>query len=345
MNISTDTLNKRGENSGRSMISRARGEAGAALVMALLFLLILAIMVPVAMRMIAGDTSRTGDYNESRRAFYIADAGIEVAKSLIRYAVYDDFLAGPDEDPDTDADNGVLFVLNTDGSTTLWGTTVSLTMNTDGDWEEASAGSSGNYTRINYNDGQFYARVFDNEDENPNDPNDDSDYILQVHVVGVTDQGAQSSIMAAYRKYDIPEDEFPAAVTMVGVGVGITASGNIEVDGGHPTYAWDLQGYDVTGGGPNSRPVADTDCLAESAISLESSEAAASIDWNNAEDNFNGIDEYDETNDIASIEYDQTDFTADNSVDLRLEVKDYCTICELGNVESDPYTNLPSVLC
>lgn len=61
-------------------------DQGVAIFMALLFLVVIAVFVPLTLNMTTTDVKRTGDYEDSRKAFYVAEAGLQRAM--------DDLLAG-----------------------------------------------------------------------------------------------------------------------------------------------------------------------------------------------------------------------------------------------------------
>ena len=90
------------------LCSPIKNQRGVAIVVALLLLVVLAALVPVTMNMITPDVDRTRAYEDSRKAFYIAEAGIERAKDDLltgfnvdnTYSTIDDVLSAADATTD-----------------------------------------------------------------------------------------------------------------------------------------------------------------------------------------------------------------------------------------------------
>ena len=308
------------------MFRAARGESGAILIMAMLLMIVITLLVVGVTRMTTGDFARVADYEDSRRAFYITEAGIESAKALIRTQNFDDFLLGPDGASGTsaaDADNGLLHDGSADpgpGGTAL-GSAVTI--------------NGVKYSQVSYDNGTYSVRVFDNQDEVANDPYSDTDNILVIESIGVTSDGSQERIIAAVRKYNLPPSEFPAAVTLVGPAANIAATGGISVDGGTVNYGWDLKGYAVHTGPPAGRkPDEDTDCAPQHAISTEDTAwVYEATDWAaNTENQFNGKGNPATVNDgLPDVGTAQTAFTAHDAAVMASELAPFCANCFTGN--------------
>ncbi|MBI4383949.1 MAG: hypothetical protein HY579_07940 [Nitrospinae bacterium] len=231
---------------------RLGNDRGTALVMSLLFLVLLVVLAPVAMRMTASDVDRAQDFKDLKTAFYIAEAGLEHAKSLVKASNYDDLLAGPDGSVATATDNG-LFTIT--GSTT------------------ATIGS-GKYTAASFNGGTYNIRFYDNNDGDGSLYNDKDD-LANIEAVGLTAQGKRKTLRALVRKKNINADSFPAAVTMVGPSAQISAQGS---------------GFEVDGTGHTTTGAADPDCASQHGIATEASAANTTEDLDgNAENKIDGV--------------------------------------------------------
>lgn len=246
---------KRGKKSGRGAprFRRIEKDDGAALILSLLFLVLLALMAPVAMRMTSSDAGRTADLKEAKMAFYIAEAGVEQAKATIKTRNFDALLKGADNNSATTADNG-LFVSVT-GATTV-----------------ASGGN--NYSRVSYNGGNYSVRIYDNNDGD-GDLYNDADGVAIVESVGAY-KGKTTTLHVTLRKQNINSDSFPAAVTMVGPTANITAQGS---------------GFEVDGHGTTTSGASDPNCADQHGIATEATNAHTTEDLSgNAENKIDGVD-------------------------------------------------------
>lgn len=309
-----------------NLFRTARGESGAALIMALLFMIVIVLLVAGVGRMTVSDFARVASYTDSRRAFYITEAGIETAKFYLRSNDFDDYLTGPDGLKDEanlghsdNDDNGLIHDGSSDPGGILQGTEVTIAGN--------------KYSQFNFDNGTYNIRVFDNQDETTNAPYTDTDNMLVIESIGITDDGTQKRIIAAFRKYDLEQD-FPAAVTMVGPVANLTAGGSIEIDAGDANYAWDLNGYGVrTGSSAVKDPNTDTNCASQNALSTQDTGwTYQASDWDgNSENGFNGKDNTAAVNDgLPDVGIAQTAFTDDNAQTMRLELMGYCDNCYTG---------------
>lgn len=324
--LNTKSLKMNFRSAARHLFPTVRGESGAALIMAMLFMIVIVLLVAGVTSMTVSDFGRVANYTDSRRAFYITEAGIETGKFYLRSQDFDDFLTGPDglkneanlSHSDND-DNGLIHDGSSDPGGVLQGTEVTI----DGN----------KYSQFNFDNGTYNVRVFDNQDETTNAPYTDTDNMLVIESIGITEDGTQKRIIAAYRKYDLEQD-FPAAVTMVGPVASITAGGNIEIDAGDANYAWDLNGYAVHTGSPASRnPNQDTDCPSQNAISTQDTGwTYQPSDWaGGSENGFNGKDNTAAVNNgLPDVGVAQTTFSDEDSETMRLELMGYCDTCYTG---------------
>ena len=310
------------------MIRATRNESGAVLIMAMLLMVVIVLLVSGVVRMTTSDSSRVANYESTRRAFNIAEAGVDAAKAYIRTQNFDKFLGGLDGDPATTTDNGLIHDgVDTDTSAaiayTLYGTAVTYQGN--------------KYSEVDYDGGTYKIRVFDNQDETTDDPTVDVDNILiveSVGTIGTLGDDVQETITAAIRKYNY-DGEFPSAVTMVGPSYTLIAGGDIHIDGGNKIVsgtpngvAWDMKGYGVPGSGLATKPDPDPDCPAKNALTTEASYDGTEETWNgSSEDGFRGITNSHLTDSIADIGYDQTQFKIGAAEDMREQLIPHCDNC------------------
>ncbi|MFQ5716410.1 MAG: PilX N-terminal domain-containing pilus assembly protein [Nitrospinales bacterium] len=182
-----------------------QNQKGIALIMILLFLVLLAILSVAAITTTSSEIQRTASYVELKTAFYIADAGIEHAKSVIKYIRFDSALAGADGDKAATADNGVLSL--------------------DGPADAV----------VDFNNGSYSVLVSDNDDGD-GDIDDDSDGIVIIASTGTTAKGNSKTITAMVKKYDLDPNDFPAAVTMPDPDVDIDMNSNAYLIQGNGSY-------------------------------------------------------------------------------------------------------------
>ena len=235
---------------GRLTIASVRNETGAALIVALLLLLVLAILVPTAMNKLSQDFGRSASYTDSRDLFYLAEAGMEHGKARIKKMELNAILAGIDENPATLADNGLSFTITepTPGVfvTTLVGTAFTWNGNV--------------YNSVPFSGGTYYFRVYDNNDDG--DQATDIDNLVYLESAGVDANGDAKTLRALVYKYNFPPDTFPAAVTLTGAGADLSAAGTMNIsggtgDGGTVGFGWDFNN------------VADTSCVGKEALAFE----------------------------------------------------------------------------
>jgi len=214
----------------RSLWKSALNESGAALVIVLLLLLVLAGLVPAAVNMARNDFTRTVSYEESKESFYIADTGVEHAKRLMKTQYKVDFL-----------DDGIL---------DTGATTASKTVN----------GNTQTYNEYSYGGGKYWIRVDDNI-EADGVTTADTDNMIIVTSVGQVDGGPEKIIKATTWKMDLPPQAFPSALTMVGPSSILNTNGaGFQVTGANTAGG---TGLDI-----NGNP--DPSCPGKAAVSFES---------------------------------------------------------------------------
>ncbi|MFQ5482039.1 MAG: PilX N-terminal domain-containing pilus assembly protein [Nitrospinaceae bacterium] len=202
-------------------------ESGAILVVVLLLLMVMIALIPVAVHNASTDINRTKNYTEDRTAFYLAEAGVEHAKSLLRTLEFNDLLDGADNLPGTSSSDSAI-----DDNGLLPGASNVVTP-----WSDANGTYS--YTEVDGHpsgfNGKYLIRVVDNNDP-PVDPllpteykNTwvDTDNVILVDAVGISDQGTTKRIQSKIYSIKLPIDlnGFPAAVTMVDGDVRLTPDG------------------------------------------------------------------------------------------------------------------------
>ncbi len=116
-----------------------KNEQGVAIFLALLFLVVIAVFVPLTLNMTTTDVKRTGDYEDSRKAFYVAEAGLQRAMDDLlsgfndtsTYSTIDDVLGA--------ADATTNVIENLENIAFGNGTyTVTVVDNSDGDGDQAT---------------------------------------------------------------------------------------------------------------------------------------------------------------------------------------------------------------
>ncbi|NIQ01967.1 MAG: hypothetical protein GWM98_17475 [Nitrospinaceae bacterium] len=202
-----------------------KNESGAVMVAVLLLLIALAALVPAALQMTTQDFSRTTNFQQSKDAFYVADAGIEHAKDVIKNggAYFSTMLPGPDGVPNSGGDDGLFAGVGTQ-----------VTFN------------GIDYNEVAFNGGTYKIRMYDNEDNADGnaaiDAYLDADFSVWVESIGTTADGTQKTIKALVYKYEIDPTLFPAGVTMVGPRSLMNVSGASDISGGDGTNGYAMDG-------------------------------------------------------------------------------------------------------
>lgn len=259
-------------------------QSGAALVTALLLMLVMVTMVPVAMQLTSGEFDRTADFEGSREALAIAEAGLEHAKVLVQYNATNDILDGPDDAHSTVAggnwsgtgsetnDNGTFTGANEPfiASTTI----VSATSAIDG--------GTYNYTQVSSLPGGTYLiRVWDNDDSalcptalcSASDPDPlldtdneawvDRDGLVLIESIGTTDDGTSATLVAQTKRKILPTYGIQASVTLLGPVAAVKlTSATFDVTGADGAGG---DGYDITGN-------PDAECNGVNGIALETTD-------------------------------------------------------------------------
>ncbi len=172
------------------LIGRLKNNQGSVLIVVLLLLLVISIMVPMLVMQTTNEISQANVNKQNKEAFYIAEAGLEHTKSLVRDKDFNATLAGEDGNKEIMADNGLF---------PSFGTT------------ENYRGI--NYTRINFNEGKYYTRVLDNMDDG--DVWKDSDNVIMIDSIGISSEGLSEHLEARVRKINLDLPQLPGAVTLV----------------------------------------------------------------------------------------------------------------------------------
>ncbi len=176
-----------------------QNESGVALVVALLLMLVIITLVPVAMQMTSGEFDRAQNFKESREAFFVAEAGLEHAKYLTEQNSLAQALAGPDNLLSANTSNA-----SDDDDNGTFGVGTPFT------------GPDGNlYDEVAFNGKTYYIRAFDNNDAHPNFDVDRIIYLQSVGIVGDTITTVQAEV------YNPPGVPISA----------VTTNGNLTVSG------------------------------------------------------------------------------------------------------------------
>ncbi len=184
--ISELQLNKSG------ITSKDENEKGFVLLGSLVILFLIALVASIALTTTFTDIKISSNYKTSIQSFYIAEAGVQHAKSELRTVPFDDVLNG--------TYGGSLGIL-------------SFGANTD------------------FANGTYNVIVEDNKDEDPDIPTDDKDGIVYIKGTGLQN-GSKSSVELKIQKTLIPLPPIPAPITIIGeANVFIDDSDYINVDG------------------------------------------------------------------------------------------------------------------
>ncbi|MFQ5482456.1 MAG: PilX N-terminal domain-containing pilus assembly protein [Nitrospinaceae bacterium] len=262
-------------------------ESGAILVVVLLLLMVMAALVPVTVRSVATDTTRTSNYQTSKQAFYIAEAGLEHAKSLVRSVSLNDTLDGDDNNKANTADNGLFPSV---AATQTW--------------------NGVNYTPVSFNNGTYYMRVIDNNDDA--DPWQDVDEVVIIESVGLDANGTLKQLQAKVHRPDSSLPDFPAAINVVEDTVALAPDGN--------SFLVDATGV-IADSSPPNYATPDPNCDPKYALSTTATTGFnTSAVAGNQEDNFTGystdpsFNSGDPDLDKDEIEALRTQFLADPNV-------------------------------
>lgn len=240
-----------------------KNENGIALISAVAFLVIIALLAPIAIRMTNSEIKRKDAFEEQRYAFFNADAGIEKAKSIVRNLNIDTLLAGPDGSTAATNDNGTF------SGTSSWSINIASNI-------ASYTGTYGarNYTKVtpaDLNGGSYYIRVFNNKSGAISPATNGASNLFYVDAIGVSPKGKVKEIVAMMAKVSLNPSSFPGAMTMVGPVTSIYAQSNA---------------YEVTGEAVDASGNDDPTCADKYGVASQE----ASPTWTGAHtDNFEGL--------------------------------------------------------
>ena len=267
------------------------GESGIALVATLLLMIAMITIIPVAMHLTANDGKKSADFRNNREAFFIADAGIQMAGTIYQENPSNEVLRGPDKrvseksgtdylgssgSPDWTNDNGIFTVANPDGSI-VSNAEVLITGSSVVDYTSPMDGATHKYTQVNFNGGNYKVRIFDNDDsdlcpvgcsaansdpyfDTDNEDWVDRDGVVYIESIGTADDGEEVTVAAMVRRKFVPEEKIPAAVVLVGPKATVLGtSANYRVSGANA----------VGGNASAIDGTTDPDCSGKGGISIE----------------------------------------------------------------------------
>jgi len=281
----------RGMNLKRWMECRSlANESGVALIVALMLMLVIVTMVPAAMQLTSGEFDRSKNFQEQREAFFVADAGMEHIKVIYQNSGSNTALWGTDGSLTATTDNGTFTdvagtpIIEIVGSTAVNGVTSEIDNATH------------NYTQVTFNGGSYRIRIWDNDDEavltggltplcNPSpctsaDPLWDSsnedwvdrDGTIYAESIGTSANGTTKTIFAILKRKNLPANNVPAAMTLVGPQATYRSNSNA---------GW-TQGADGVGGdGFGIDGLADADCNGKEGLVIEAENNPGVGDWTN----------------------------------------------------------------
>lgn len=175
----------------RSLI--ARNESGIALVMALLTMTLLTLLGTAALTLTDIEIKISANDKGAKEAFYIAEAGIEHARALLKTASFDDVLEGDDNNKNETDDNGVF----------------------------------GFGSNVPFGKGNYDVKVTDNDDGD-GDVWDDFDGKIIVTSTGTSSNGARNKVEIVVSRITLRSTGIRGAVTSNG---DIRTGGNMQIDG------------------------------------------------------------------------------------------------------------------
>jgi Tfp pilus assembly protein PilX len=271
-------------------------ESGAALVIALLLMVAIITIIPVAMHLTSADLSRTKNFENDRDAFFVADAGLQHAGSIYQDNPSNDIMEGPDGVFSSSTGSGTAVNFSGSGTETDDNGTFydngasplpdfSITGSTLVSDTSKIDGAAHNYTQVAFNGGNYRIRLWDNDDEalcpsdnigtsfctasnfdplldEDNETWVDRDGVVHVESIGTTAVGDSVTLHGLIKRKMIQPSRIPAAVVLVGPRAGIYAtSANFDVTGASSVGG---AGYDTGTAGTT-----DPECLGKGGISIE----------------------------------------------------------------------------
>jgi hypothetical protein len=184
---------------------RITGERGVALVVSLLLIAALILLATVTGKVTVSDIFRSEYDMESKRALFIAEAGVEKAKSIVKTLTFTSALDGDDDTQGT-SDDGLFAAI---------GGTAAI----DGN----------NYSQASFNDGTYSVRVYDNTDGDGNAAKD-SDGLIYIESRG-TYKNATKTLIVGVKKANLSLTDFPAAMSLIDDSDIVSAGGTANVYG------------------------------------------------------------------------------------------------------------------
>ena len=270
-------------------------ESGAALVIALLLMVAIITIIPVAMHLTSADLSRTKNFENDREAFFIADAGLQHAGTIYQDNPSNDIMEGPDGLFSSSTGSGTAVNYSGAGSQTDDNGTFydngasplpkfSITASTLVDATSKIDGATHKYTRVAFNGGDYKIRLWDNDDEalcpkdntstslctasnfdplldEDNEDWVDRDGLVHAESIGTTAAGDSVTLHGLIKRKMIQPSRIPAAVVLVGPKATVYASSaNYDVTGASSVGG---AGYDIGAAGTT-----DPECLGKGGISI-----------------------------------------------------------------------------
>jgi hypothetical protein len=277
-----------------------RNESGAALVIALLLMVAIITIIPVAMHLTSADLSRTKNFENDREAFFIADAGMQHAGTIYQDNPSNDIMEGPDGVFSSSTGSGTAVNFTGTGSQTDDNgnfydngasplPAFSIAGSTLVDATSKIDNATHKYTRVAFNGGDYKIRLWDNDDEGlcptvwdpgtsafistcttsnfdplldeDNEIWADRDGLVHVESIGTTATGDSVTLHGLIKRKMIQPSRIPAAVVLVGPTAAVYASSaNYSVTGASSVGG---AGYDIGAAGTT-----DPECMGKGGISI-----------------------------------------------------------------------------
>ncbi len=258
-------------------------ESGAALIVALLLMVAMISIIPVAMHMTSSELKRTGGFKDSREAFFTADAGMQHAGALYQAYSSNVLLKGPDGDLTSTTDNGTF----TDSGSLGF----IISGSSQATYTSAIDDTAHTYTEVSLDGHKYFIRIWDNDDSalcptscavghaDPNLDTDNEDWVdrdgmVEVESVGIVyeSDGATVKEMVTLRgllkRKFTPAYGIPGAVVLVGPRAEMLIRGTSGVAGANNSG----KGFGING-------VADSDCAGTRGIALEAENTGGGADY------------------------------------------------------------------
>ncbi len=251
-------------------------ESGAALVAALLLMVAMITIIPVAMHLTAQDIKRTSTFQGNREAFFMAEAGLQHVGAIYQDNDSNDLLRGDGKARHATAsntindDNGNFFANGNDQDFVITGSSQVTTNSKIDDTDHI-------YTQVDFEGGTYQIRIWDNVDSalcpagcsaGNADPMFNTDFedwvdrdgMVYAESIGTTGDGETVTIKATLKRKFIPSYGIPGAVVLVGPLASVfSQSANYDVTGAASVGGC---GYDIGSG-------TDCECTGQGGIAIE----------------------------------------------------------------------------